>query len=121
MATTDQPQVACIFCRIARGEIPTVFVVEMESVVAFRDLHPQAPTHILVIPRKHIASLNDLGPDDVRLAGELLAVAAEVADVVGIAESGYRVFTNSGADAGQSVFHLHLHVVGGRQLGIGVL
>jgi histidine triad (HIT) family protein len=118
--TTNQPVDDCVFCKIARGEFGTEFVVESDSVVAFRDLHPQAPTHVLVIPRRHIASLNDLRPNDLALGGELLTVAANVAAAEGIAETGYRVFTNTGPDAGQSVFHLHLHVVGGRPLGIGV-
>lgn len=118
--TTRQSEDDCIFCRIARGDFGTEFVAESESVVAFRDLHPQAPTHVLVIPRRHIASLSDLGSDDIALGGELMAVAARVAASEGIAESGYRVLTNTGPNAGQSVFHLHLHVIGGRQLGIGV-
>jgi histidine triad (HIT) family protein len=118
--TTQQTAEECIFCRIARGDFGTEFVAESETVVAFRDLHPQAPTHVLVIPRRHITSLNDLGPGDLTLGGELLTVAAKVAVIEGIAESGYRVLTNTGPDSGQSVFHLHLHVAGGRPLGIGV-
>lgn len=118
--STQSPSDTCIFCRIARGDFGTEFIVESESAVAFRDINPQAPTHILIIPRRHIASLNELGPDDQSLAGELLTIAARVAAIEGIAESGYRVFTNTGSDAGQSVFHLHLHVVGGRPMGIGV-
>jgi histidine triad (HIT) family protein len=118
--TTQQTATDCIFCQIAHGDFGTEFVAESETVVAFRDLHPQAPTHVLVIPRRHIASLNELGADDLTLAGELLAVAAKVAAIDGIAESGYRVLTNTGPDSGQSVFHLHLHVLGGRSLGLGI-
>lgn len=106
----------CIFCAIGRGEIEATIVAERESAVAFRDLSPVAPTHILVIPRKHIASLGALSPEDGSLAADLLQLCAEVARSEGIVESGYRVVTNTGPEAGQSVFHLHLHVLGGRPL-----
>jgi histidine triad (HIT) family protein len=106
----------CVFCRIVRGEFGTAFVAESEGAVAFRDLHPQAPTHVLVVPRRHIAALRDLGPDDAGLAAELLRLAVEVARQEGITEGGYRVLTNDGPDAGQTVFHLHLHVLGGRPM-----
>lgn len=110
----------CIFCQIARGDFETEFVAESPAAVAFRDLHPQAPNHVLVIPRRHIRSLDELGNDDYQLIGDLMLMAAEVARREGIAETGYRVLTNTGADGGQSVFHLHLHVIGGRPLGIGI-
>jgi len=110
----------CIFCKIARGEFGTEFVAESEAAVAFRDLHPQAPTHVLVIPRRHVASLDDLGLDDGGLVAEVLALAAQVARQEGIVESGYRVLTNTGPDAGQTVCHLHFHVLGGRRLSGGL-
>jgi histidine triad (HIT) family protein len=110
----------CVFCRIVRGDFGTQFVAESESAVAFRDIQPSAPTHILVIPRKHVESLQELLPGDSGLAGELLELAARVARIEGIAESGYRVVTNVGADSGQTVFHLHFHVLGGRRLNAGM-
>lgn len=110
----------CVFCKIVRGDFGTEFVAESDSAVAFRDIHPQAPTHVLVVPRRHVASLNELDADDWSLAAELLRLAVEVARREGISESGYRVLTNTGPDAGQSVFHLHFHVLGGRPLGLGL-
>lgn len=107
----------CIFCRIVRGEFGTKFVAENEHGVAFRDQHPQAPTHVLVVPRRHVAALRDLGPADASLGGELLALANTVARREGRHQGGFRVVVNDGADAGQTVFHLHLHVLGGRRLG----
>lgn len=110
------PPADCIFCRIARGEIPATLVHDGAEVVAFRDLNPQAPTHILVIPRRHLASLHEAG-DSPALLGTLLAAARTIAEGEGLAEPGYRVVINHGPDAGQSVAHLHLHVLGGRPLG----
>jgi histidine triad (HIT) family protein len=107
---------SCIFCRIASGEIPAKKVLETDEVVAFHDLAPQAPVHVLVIPKRHLGSLRDAAADAVPLLGRLQLAACEVARECGIAESGFRVVTNTGADAGQSVFHLHLHVLGGRHL-----
>jgi histidine triad (HIT) family protein len=104
----------CIFCRIIRKEMPAKSVHEDEQVVAFDDINPQAPTHVLVVPRKHIAGLNDVAEEDLALIGHIHRVAAEVARQRGIAESGYRTLFNTGRGAGQSVFHLHLHVLGGR-------
>lgn len=104
----------CIFCRIVAGEIPAVRVAESERAMAFRDLHPQAPVHVLVIPRRHVASLAEA--TDGEELGAVLLLAQEVARREGIAESGYRVVTNTGADGGQTVHHLHLHVLGGRAL-----
>ncbi len=105
-----------IFGKIARGEIPADLVYEDEGVVAFRDLSPQAPTHILVIPRKPIPTLNDAGPEDAELIGKLFLAAARVAREAGIAERGYRTVINCNAAAGQTVFHLHVHLLGGRPM-----
>lgn len=107
----------CLFCRIVREELPSDRVLETDDVIAFRDLHPQAPVHVLVIPRRHVNSLEALSPSDRDLPGALLLAAAEVARREGVAETGYRVVTNTGAEGGQTVGHLHLHVLGGRGLG----
>lgn len=104
----------CLFCRISTGEARADRVYEDEHAVAFRDINPAGPTHILVIPRKHIATLTDLTPEDDALVGRLHRVAAQVARADGRSE--FRVAVNCGAGAGQSVFHLHLHVIGGRAL-----
>jgi histidine triad (HIT) family protein len=104
----------CIFCRIAKGEIPAAVVASNDRCVAFRDLAPKAPVHCLVIPRKHVASLN--GASDSALLGDLLTMAAHVAAQEKVAESGYRVVINTNGDGGQTVFHLHLHVLGGRPM-----
>jgi histidine triad (HIT) family protein len=106
----------CLFCGIVRGEIPADVVAEGESWLAFRDIQPQAPVHILVIPREHVDGVGSLGAEDAALAGDMLLAAAEVARIEGIAQSGYRVVTNVGERAGQSVFHLHVHVLGGRRM-----
>ncbi|MGA9838448.1 MAG: histidine triad nucleotide-binding protein [Gemmatimonadaceae bacterium] len=105
----------CLFCRIARHEIPTTVVVENDQFMAFRDVHPQAPVHILIIPKAHVASLNDIG--DFAMVGKLTQLATEIAEQEGIAQRGYRVVMNTNADGGQTVFHLHLHLMGGRSLG----
>jgi histidine triad (HIT) family protein len=105
---------SCIFCRIVAGTIPSTTVAANEHAVAFRDLHPQAPVHVLVIPRRHVASL--AVADDPAELGHLLALAAEVARAEGVGDSGYRVVTNIGDEGGQTVGHLHLHVLGGRQM-----
>jgi histidine triad (HIT) family protein len=104
----------CIFCRIADGTIPAGIVAQNDTAVAFRDLHPQAPTHILVIPRVHVASLADDGAEAV-LPG-VLALLRQVAAEQGLAENGYRAVANVGADGGQTVHHLHFHLLGGRAL-----
>lgn len=106
----------CLFCRILAGEIPADKVYEDEQVFAFRDINPQAPTHILVIPRRHIASLTDLEPDDSALMGHLLQTGARIARDEGLGEQGFRSVVNTGEHGGQSVFHIHLHILGGRQL-----
>ena len=105
---------SCIFCKIAGGEIPATKVYEDEDVLAFRDLHPQAPTHILVIPRKHIATVNDLDESDAVLIGKLFLAAKKIAANEGFAENGYRLVMNTNGDAGQTVFHIHLHLLAGR-------
>lgn len=102
----------CIFCKIASGEISVSFVYEDEFVVAFDDLNPQAPVHTLVIPRQHIATLNDV--EDMSIHTHLLKAAREIVKLKGIEESGYRLVYNCNADGGQEVFHIHLHVLGGR-------
>jgi histidine triad (HIT) family protein len=107
----------CIFCRIARGEIPANKVLENEHVVAFHDLNPQAPLHVLVIPRRHVADVGSAEPGDAELLGQVLLACRQVAEQTGIARGGFRVVLNTGPDAGQSVDHLHAHVLGGRALG----
>ena len=106
----------CIFCRIANGEIPATLLHEDEDVVAFEDLNPQAPTHILVIPRVHVATLNDLGEDQDILIGKMYRVAINLAKRLGVAEDGYRTVFNCNAMAGQSVYHIHLHLLAGRAM-----
>jgi len=105
-----------IFSKIAAGEIPADIVYEDEDVVAFRDIGPQAPTHVLVIPRKPIPTLNDLAPEDAALVGKLFLAAKQVAAQEGIADAGYRTVINCNAAAGQTVYHLHLHLLGGRPM-----
>ena len=104
----------CIFCKIAAGEIPSSKVFEDELCMAFNDLHPQAPTHILIIPREHVDSLASASESDKALLGHLQLVAAEIAREKGFSENGYRVVINTNADGGQTVFHLHLHLLAGR-------
>jgi histidine triad (HIT) family protein len=112
MATSED----CIFCKIVAGEIPAAKVYEDERALAFSDINPQAPTHALVIPRAHIASLNEAEESDAALLGHLLLVAARVAREAGHAEGGFRTVINTGPGAGQTVFHVHVHVLGGRRL-----
>ncbi|HUG15468.1 MAG TPA: histidine triad nucleotide-binding protein [Thermomicrobiales bacterium] len=110
----------CLFCRIVAGEIPATIVFSDDHTVAFRDIQPAAPTHVLVIPREHIRSLHELEPADHDVLRALAMSTQRVAELEGIAGAGYRVVTNVGADGGQSVDHLHFHVLGGRQLrGLG--
>ena len=106
----------CLFCRIARGEIPSKKVYEDDDIVAFEDINPQAPVHLLVIPRQHVATLNDLAPEHDALVGRLHRVAAGLARERHIASDGYRVLMNCNAGAGQTVFHVHLHLLGGRPM-----
>ena len=105
----------CLFCRIARKEIPSKIVFEDPQVVAFEDINPQAPQHILVIPRKHVATFNDVGAGDEGLLGHMLVVAAGIAKDKGLHEKGYRLVANTLESAGQSVFHIHVHLLGGRR------
>ena len=107
---------SCLFCKIIRREIPASIVYEDDRVLAFNDVNPQAPTHVLVIPKRHIASLSDLGPDDDPIVGELARRAARIAEERGISASGYRTVFTTNRDAGQTVFHIHLHLLGGRSL-----
>ena len=106
----------CLFCKIVAGEIPAQIVHTDDHTVAFRDINPQAPAHVLVIPRRHIASLEEATQSDESVLGRLLLTAARVARDEGLAEGGYRTVINTGAGAGQSVFHIHAHVIGGRPL-----
>ena len=121
MARPNQPSAktgtrgdACIFCRIAHGEVPAQFVANNVDMAAFKDTNPQAPVHVLVIPKKHIASLDDAM--DTGMLGQLLAFAAAIARQEKISKSGYRTVINTGKDGGQSVGHLHIHILGGREL-----
>jgi histidine triad (HIT) family protein len=106
----------CLFCKVAAREIDAKIVAEGDDWVAFRDTNPQAPTHVLVIPREHVPTTNDLRPDQEVLVGQLVRAAAEIARAEGIAEEGYRIVLNCNRGAGQSVFHLHLHLLGGRPM-----
>ena len=107
----------CLFCKIIAGEIPATLVYEDDELVAFQDINPQAPTHVLVVPRRHIASLNELTGDDNAIVGAMVARAAALAREAGHAESGYRTVFNCNDDGGQTVFHIHLHLLGGRAMG----
>ena len=108
----------CIFCRIISGDIPSDTLYQDEQVVAFRDINPKAPVHLLLVPRKHIESLADLSEDEASIMGHLVAAANRLAREAGISEKGYRLVVNSGPEGGQEVPHLHLHLLGGRQMGI---
>lgn len=106
----------CLFCKIASGDLASTVVHQDDIVVAFRDINPQAPTHIVLIPRKHIPSLSDLTDSDGGILGHLIRIAADIAHTEGIADDGYRLVANCGPAAGQSVDHLHFHLLGGRNL-----
>jgi histidine triad (HIT) family protein len=106
----------CLFCRIIEHEIPASIVYEDERVLAFNDINPQGPTHVLVVPKQHIASLNDLSPQDDQIVGEVVRRAAAIAKERGIDHGGFRTVFNTNRDAGQTVFHVHLHLIGGRTL-----
>jgi histidine triad (HIT) family protein len=106
----------CLFCKIVEGTVPASIVHRDEHLIAFKDINPQAPLHVLIVPRRHIASLNALGPEDDGLVGEMVRRAAAIARDHGVADTGYRTLFNCNADAGQTVFHIHLHVLGGRGL-----
>ena len=107
----------CLFCKIVAGEIPADIVHETDDTLAFRDINPQAPVHILIIPRKHIATINDLDDADKAIVGSLFTAARDIAAAEGLADDGYRVVMNCNEAAGQTVFHIHLHLLGGRRLG----
>jgi histidine triad (HIT) family protein len=116
----DTVEESCIFCRIARGELGTEFLAESEHNVAFSDLAPQAPVHVLVVPKRHFSALRAIGPDDADILSDALALATWVAREHGLYSGGYRVITNDGEDAGQTVPHLHFHVLGGARLQAGL-
>ncbi len=113
---SDENQ-ACLFCKILGGDIPADIIFESETAIAFRDINPQAPTHVLIIPRKHIATINDIEDDDQAIVGSLYSAAREIARAEGLSDEGYRAVMNCNEAAGQTVFHLHLHLLGGRTLG----
>ena len=106
----------CLFCKIRDGEIPADVVYENDEVLAFRDVNPQAPVHVLIVPRKHIATVNDVQPDDAAVMGKLFLAAQQIAAQEGIADDGYRLVVNCNSKAGQTVFHIHMHVLGGRNM-----
>jgi histidine triad (HIT) family protein len=114
---TESTSSGCVFCAIASGRIPARVVHDEEDLLGFEDLNPQAPTHLLFIPRRHVASVDELVPGDELLVGRLVLAAGSVARRLGLDRSGYRLILNTGEDGGQSVFHLHLHLLGGRPLG----
>jgi histidine triad (HIT) family protein len=106
----------CIFCQIINGQIPVDKVYEDDKILAFKDIHPVTPTHILIIPKKHFVSLNEMSGQDMMIFSDMIYKAKELAKVCGIDQSGYRLVVNTGPDAGQSVFHTHLHLLGGRKM-----
>jgi histidine triad (HIT) family protein len=106
----------CLFCKIATGDIPAKIIYQDDTIIAFDDLHPQAPYHKIIIPRKHIASLNELQMEDNQLIGQMVQTASKLAKELKIADHGYRVVMNCNAGGGQTVFHIHLHLIGGRQM-----
>ena len=106
----------CLFCKIAKGEIPSSKVYEDDKVYAFRDIEPQAPVHVLIIPKEHIASANELNEENCSIVAHIFAVAAKIAAAEGVADGGYRIVNNCGEDGGQTVKHLHFHLLGGRSL-----
>lgn len=106
----------CIFCAIVAGEIPGDIVYEDDDVVAFKDINPKAPVHVLIVPRRHIRSVNDITDADAELVGHIFVVARKIAEETGIVETGYRIVSNNGPEGGQEVDHLHIHVMGGRQM-----
>ncbi len=107
----------CLFCKIVTQEIPAELIYEDEYVVAFNDINPQAPTHILIIPRKHIATLNDISDEDIKVTGKMIQAAATIAKNMGFAEDGYRTVFNCNQHGGQTVYHIHLHLLGGKAMG----
>jgi histidine triad (HIT) family protein len=108
---------SCLFCKIAAGEIPAKLIYEEKHIIAFHDIAPQAPHHILIIPRKHIATINDIQFEDNELIGDMMLVAKKLSSDLKIAEDGYRVIMNCNPHGGQAVYHIHFHLLGGRQMG----
>lgn len=106
----------CIFCKILKGEIPSEKVYEDEKVYAFKDINPEAPVHVLIIPKKHISSANELTEDNKEVIGDVYYAAQKIAKELGIADKGYRIINNCGEDGGQTVFHIHFHLMGGKKL-----
>lgn len=109
----------CIFCQIIKGEAPAEFVYQDEEMVAFRDIHPKAPVHLLIVPKKHLPRLEEAGEEDQRLLGKMLLVAKKIAQEQKVAEAGYRLSINNGESAGQIIPHLHIHLLAGRTLNLG--
>ena len=107
----------CLFCKILAGDIPADIIYESDTAIAFRDINPRAPTHVLIVPREHIATINDINPEQEAIVGSLFSAARAIAAQEGISDDGYRAVMNCNAAAGQTVFHLHLHLLGGRILG----
>ena len=108
----------CLFCSIIKGDIPSTKVYEDETVYAFKDINPMAPVHVLIVPKQHISSVNEVTEENSGVIAHIYEVAAKLAKELGISESGYRVVSNCGADAGQTVFHLHFHLLGGKKLNV---
>lgn len=107
---------SCMFCAIVAGDIPADKVYEDEEIVAFKDINPKAPVHVLIVPKRHMGSVNDVTDEDVPLLGRIFLAARDIAAQTGVTESGYRLVGNNGADGGQEVDHLHVHLLGGRQM-----
>ena len=107
----------CLFCKIIAGDIPADIIYESDTAIAFRDINPRAPTHVLIVPREHIATINDINPEQEAIVGSLFSAARAIAAQEGVSDDGYRAVMNCNAAAGQTVFHLHLHLLGGRILG----
>jgi histidine triad (HIT) family protein len=116
MVQSETAMESCLFCRIAKKELPSKIAYEDDRVFAFHDIKPQAPVHVLICPRKHIATLNDVSEEDASVLTHIFATARKLAQQFGIAEAGYRTIFNVNSDGGQMVFHLHLHLIGGRKL-----
>ncbi|MCX8129132.1 MAG: histidine triad nucleotide-binding protein [Clostridia bacterium] len=111
----------CIFCKIIKKEIPSTIVYEDDRIIAFNDIQPETPVHVLIIPKIHISSANELNKDNVSYIADIHLAAPKIAEKLGIAQSGYRLINNCGSDAGQTVFHIHFHLVGGRKMGTKIL
>ncbi len=107
----------CLFCKMVEGDIPVDKVFEDDDLLAFRDINPTAPVHILIIPKKHLGTLNDASEADQAMLGRIMLVARQIADDEGIAESGYRIAMNNNREGGQAIYHMHMHLLGGRQMG----